>query len=110
MQSNFHSGPSRKTSPAVGSTTPWGRASHTRTLLPGITKVDTSSHGGIHLTPHRLNQLPLAARMQDGWYEEDLEAVIVLYFFHDRILEASGISAPLAECRAIIRQYFPRIL
>jgi hypothetical protein len=64
-----------------GSGTPWGTADFVEVLAPGITSVSTPSHGGIHLSPERNAQVHPVWRSDNGWYEEDCEANIVLITF-----------------------------
>lgn len=61
--------------------TPWGKAQTQKRLAPGITEVTTASHGGIHLHPTRNASVHEAWRDKNGWYEEDLEANIVIVTF-----------------------------
>ena len=64
---------------------PWGSPQHVKTLADGILQVSTSTHGGIHLSPERLAQMPEDQRSTDGWYEEDCEAAFVYVRFMNEI-------------------------
>lgn len=70
----------------VGMRTPWGKADSARELAPGIGLVDTPSHGGIKLNRKRQAALPLEARREGGWYEEDADASIPLCAFYDEVV------------------------
>ena len=65
--------------------TPWGNADHVRVVAEGITEVATPSHGGFHLSPDRVAQMPEGARKRSGWYEEDCEAMWVISTFFDEV-------------------------
>lgn len=61
---------------------PWGRCQSHTVLAPGIVKVTTASHGGIHLDEWRERQMPPAlAGKFDGWYEEDVCACLPIVAF-----------------------------
>jgi hypothetical protein len=66
--------------------TPWGPADSIGIIAPGITRYSTSSHGGIHLSPERIAELPpvIAAFPTfagPGWYEEDCDVSLVVLAF-----------------------------
>jgi len=63
--------------------TPWGEADFVEELAEGIYLVSTPSHGGFKLSEERNAQIPEAFRREDGWYEEDVDALIVMYTFYD---------------------------
>jgi hypothetical protein len=71
----------RSTPPREKSLTPWGSADFVEVLTPGIVSVSTPSHGGIWLAPHLNAEIHPVWRSDDGWYEEDCEANIVLLAF-----------------------------
>jgi len=61
--------------------TPWGKSDYSEKVVPGIMFYGTPGHGGYHLSPKRLAQLPEYMRKDGGWYEEDCDwAIIVVYF------------------------------
>lgn len=64
---------------------PWGQIDQRRELAPGIWKVSTPSHGGIHLSPERYEAMPdymkATAYSSDGWYEEDVDWALVAIVF-----------------------------
>lgn len=62
-------------------TTPWGPAQTERSIAPGLTSYTTAGHGGIHVSVGRNREVHAAWRNPEGWYEEDLEANIVVYSF-----------------------------
>ena len=71
----------------VGSSTPWGPAQDVEPLGPGVVRVGTASHGGLHVTGAAANAVPAAvwAAMMNGrgWAEEDCELVIVATLLMD---------------------------
>ena len=58
-------------------------------LAPGTTQVETKIHGGIHLSPERLEAMPEDERTKDSWYEEDCEAAFVFWRFREQCLITS---------------------
>jgi hypothetical protein len=67
-------------------TTPWGAAQQTKQVAHGITRIDTASHGGYHLSAERLATMPEQLRRIEpfagtGWYEEDCDWSIVALAF-----------------------------
>ena len=66
--------------------TPWGVAQTMERVAEGITRYDTSSHGGYRLTPERVAAMPADIRAikpyaADGWYEEDEDWALVCLAF-----------------------------
>lgn len=68
--------------------TPWGIADADSTIhvAPGITFYTTSSHGGYHLSPERIAEMPQPLRdinpfAGPGWYEEDADWSLVALSF-----------------------------
>jgi len=66
--------------------TPWGATQDTKQVAPGITRIDTASHGGYHLSAERLADMPEQLRRftpyaGEGWYEEDCDWAIVALAF-----------------------------
>jgi hypothetical protein len=68
-----------------GSRSPWGSVQTSRSLAAGIVSVSTASHGGIHVSAALNSEIPESLRASNGWYEEDCQAAIPLYFFYDKI-------------------------
>lgn len=64
-----------------GSRTPWGSAQWVTDYAPGIASVSTAGHGGVKLSRERNAEIPAPLRRASGWYEEDLEAAIVVRYF-----------------------------
>ena len=68
-----------------GTQTPWGLSQSAKQIVRGITVYDTSSHGGISVSPGAtkwLSKFTVANGMKWGggyWYEEDCAADLVLY-------------------------------
>lgn len=79
-----------------GTSSPWGRIQSRKTLAPGITIVETASHGGIHLSQQRWGTLPAALQCNPygggRWFEEDAEAIIPLLFFREELPAATLLS------------------
>ena len=81
--SNFHNGPTPNYPPREGDISPWGQIQFARELIYGITIVSTAGHGGMLLSPERLEQMPGQMRSHDGWYEEDCEVAMPMLIFFD---------------------------
>lgn len=67
---------------------PWGAPDNVEVIAPGVTRIDTPSHGGYHLSSDRLAALPKALRSLPtfagtGWYEEDCDWIIPVLAFPD---------------------------
>jgi hypothetical protein len=65
-----HSSPTGPTS--IPTRSPWGQVQSHTVMAPGIVSVTTAGHGGIHLDPWRVRQMPRTLGKQ-AWYEEDCE-------------------------------------
>lgn len=88
----------------IGIHTPWGISDNEGTeLAPGITKLSTPSHGGIRLSVDRHEKVHPAWRTGDGWYEEDLEANIVVFTFPGEFP-----SEALEYATRQLKNYFPK--
>ena len=61
-------------------TSPWGAVQSVREFGDGVVAVSTAGHGGFKLDRERNNKIPPMFRKSGGWYEEDCEAAIVMYF------------------------------
>lgn len=55
----------------MSTSTPWGRAQHSRKIAPGIILYSTARHGGVHVSQELNSQIPEYMRDASGWYEED---------------------------------------
>lgn len=62
---------------------PWGAIDHVEKIAEGIEFVSTSSHGGFHLSPERLLEMPKELSNNSPWYEEDCEYGLVICAFPD---------------------------
>jgi hypothetical protein len=87
----------------VGMSTPWGRATYVEPLANGVGLVSTPSHGGIKVDPIRNQRIHPAWRRSGGWYEEDCEALIVLYTFDDVAPKVSREEIVIPQ----LRHWFP---
>lgn len=58
--------------------TPWGHADHVERVASGVRFVSTASHGGYRLDRDANAAMPEALRREDGWYEEDVDAHLVV--------------------------------
>jgi len=70
--------------------TPWGFSDSKETLAKGITSYSTPSHGGIRLSPERIEQVPQscidANFLKSGeWWEEDCDWCVPYIIFADDI-------------------------
>lgn len=61
--------------------TPWGKADDKDVIADGIVFYSTPSHGGFKVNTKQNQAIPEAFRNADGWYEEDCEALKVIYSF-----------------------------
>jgi hypothetical protein len=73
---------------------PWGAVDHSEVIISGMVRVHTPSHGGIYLSEERQRMLPAWAKKipasycsKPTWWEEDCEAIVPLYAFHDELPE-----------------------
>ena len=64
----------------MATSTPWGTADHAEHIARGIVWYTTPSHGGYHISPGRMKEMPDVLRrigMNDGdggaWFEEDCD-------------------------------------
>lgn len=103
---------------AEGSRTPWGPAQNVYDIAPGIAEVSCAGHGGIKLSKERNREVPPALRNASGWYEEDCEAAIPMWAFHEEYAAhrqsadhgASDMGDPgyvLMTSAARVREWFP---
>lgn len=67
--------------------TPWGKADNIEELSGGVKSVSTAGHGGIYVPPDMNKRIPLVFRKSSfgqnglkGWYEEDCDWAIPVYF------------------------------
>ncbi len=101
-------------------TTPWGEPEDIETIAEGIFRVWTDRHGGICLSPERLNIVPEYILLNtikyhgfDGWFEEDCEACWMNLLFPEEMQAHFKASAEyswqdsLASSHEMLQQYFP---
>lgn len=96
----------------MGTSTPWGTADHSERLAVGIMSYSTPGHGGIHLSKARQEAMPVALRVDGGWYEEDcdwaLPAVVWPEAFVIEGSEAMGTPEQVkAEAIRCVKQWNP---
>lgn len=89
--------------------TPWGQPHGHISVAPGIDCYDTPSHGGFHLSPDRVAEMPAMLREHktlagDGWYEEDCDWVFVVLSFPQHF-DANHVEA----ARKSLKTYKPDI-
>lgn len=79
-----------KTTPKIGSRSPWGIVDHVRTAAPGIVMVSTPSHGGLWLAPDRCASLALlhpelthTTGTALPWLEEDCDWALAVLAWPD---------------------------
>lgn len=82
--------------------TPWGVSLTAEELLPGVTFVQTPSHGGYHLNAAVNARIPAVVRRADGWYEQDVQGALCA-----RFVPLPG--ADQVAARVMIRQAFPHL-
>lgn len=90
-----------------GDPTPWGMAQDIQSFGGGVWSVATSRHGGFHLEPAANEKIPTEHRHQGGWYEEDCDYAIVLWFYPD-LRERLDISRE--SVRASLERWNPAVL
>jgi hypothetical protein len=66
--------------PPTIKSSPWGAVQHQTNFAPGVDQVSTAGHGGIKLDRKQNARIPDLFRLADGWYEEDCDAAIPIYF------------------------------
>jgi len=71
----------------MATSTPWGPSQYADKLARGVTMYGTAGHGGIKVSDKLNREIPPEFRNESGWYEEDCEAVIPLYFLKERLLD-----------------------
>lgn len=96
---------------------PWGKIQHVTVLNESIAACSTAGHGGIKVY-RSLNKLipkPLRSpwgvetnRYTTGWYEEDCECTIPLYFLFDHLPVAYQERLKKPELLASIWRYFKK--
>jgi hypothetical protein len=59
---------------------PWGAVDHGERICEGMFFVSTASHGGFKLAAKHNVLIPAAFRREGGWYEEDCDAAIPMFF------------------------------
>ena len=104
---------------AVGSGSPWGPIQTVSTLIPGLVAVTTASHGGVHASAVLNERVPAQWRRDDGWYEEDCEWAIILWYCRQHLRQQCRDECTLAVLRprepgdsiaeATIKHYYPDI-
>ena len=100
-----------KVSVATGRSVPghaqWGQVQDVDEMAPGIVAASCSGHGGIKLSAQRNKMIPEALRNDDGWYEEDCEASIVVAFFPEVFDRDGDWQKEMDDAIATIKNYFP---
>ncbi len=86
----------------MATSTPWGPSQQTTKLRPGITRYDTASHGGYHVSKKLNAGMPYALRRGDGWYEEDCDWSRVALAFPESFTTDERTAA-----EATLRNWFP---
>ncbi len=76
---------------------PWGAVDHGVRYAGGVYFVSTPSHGGFRLKRDQNAMIPVAFRRDDGWYEEDCDWAIPVFFLP--ILEPEKVAAARESLR-----------
>lgn len=84
--------------------TPWGTSDHSSPIAKGVTFYGTPSHGGAKVSASQNKKIPLVFRNEDGWYEEDLDITLVLYFLYNELVCEKRAKEDMLDT---IRTYFP---
>ena len=69
----------------VSTSTPWGKADYAASYCRGITFYSTPSHGGVKVSAGLNKRIPESLRVDSGWYEEDCDWAIVIFFLDKEI-------------------------
>lgn len=91
----------------MATSTPWGTAQTSRSLVRGIMFYSTAGHGGIHLSPTRNMVVPAYMRNTDGWYEEDCEWAIPATIFPETFVKNAGSEDILEDIKSTLLNWFP---
>lgn len=85
---------------------PWGVVQDQKILADGIVWVSTPSHGGVWVSPDRLDKMPIkqTAYSQGGWFEEDCDWALVAVTFPEAFSERD-----VATAKSIVSRYFPNM-
>jgi hypothetical protein len=70
----------RDISPVTIKRSPWGIVEFQTNYAPGVDVVVTPGHGGFKLSPEQNALIPELFRKADGWYEEDCEYAVPVFF------------------------------
>ena len=79
-----------------GPVTPWGRADSCEDYGEGVKFYSTPSHGGFRISGAALRRIPQQFRMMysaKGWFEEDCDWAIPVYFLPEYFSAAEYVSA-----------------
>jgi len=87
FESPYHDGPASQFPPRTYQHSPWGEIQETKHIGTGLIMVSTARHGGIWVAPEQLKRMPEHIRSHDGWYEEDCEVAMPLWFFYDELFQ-----------------------
>ena len=70
---------------SVSTSTPWGKANFAASYCRGVTAYSTPSHGGMKVSAGLNKRIPEPLRVASGWYEEDCDAAIVVFFLDKEV-------------------------
>lgn len=92
---------------------PWGKVQTCESVTPWMQVISTASHGGIKLDASHNRLIPATRRRKSGWYEEDCEVAIPLYFLFDlieadRLSSASWFKVNREEAKRQMDYWFPQ--
>ena len=82
-----------------GALTPWGSANTRYKYNAWVSFYSCPGHGGFKVNKPANQRIPAPLRNEDGWYEEDCESYIPLFFF--------GLDSDSDRMRNGIKQWFP---
>jgi hypothetical protein len=85
----------KKSAQLIGQETPWGLAQSAEVITDGITLYSTASHGGYFVCPELNHRIPANFKRSTvcqngvrGWYEEDCDWAMVVYFLKEYFKQA----------------------
>lgn len=89
----------------------WGKAQSAFHLARGIVSYDTPGHGGFHISPRLMKEIPEYAykngmpSCKDGWFEEDCDWCIPVIFLKKHLQHLEGFENTLQAALLTFEKY-----